>query len=52
MRQKREIQQKLCEPWPEHPLAQELRIMAQILEAHPVITKTAWQDLIRNSDSH
>jgi len=47
MRQKQQIQPKLCGPWPDHPFSQELAVMAAILNAHPVIAELAWQDLVQ-----
>lgn len=45
MRQKQQIQPCLCGPWADHPLAEEMAVMAAILDAHPVIAELAWQDL-------
>ena len=47
MRQKQQIQPKLCGPWPDHPFSRELAVMAAILDAHPVIAELAWQDIVQ-----
>lgn len=50
MRQKQQIQPKLCGPWPDHPFSRELAAMAAILDAHRVIAELAWQDLTKKVD--
>lgn len=53
MRQKQRIQPCLPGPWADHPLAEEMAVMAAILDAHPVIAEWAWQDITqgRRSDT-
>jgi hypothetical protein len=52
MRQKQQIQFKLSGPWPNHPLSQELAVMAAMLDAHPAIADIAWKDLVAGRSAH
>jgi len=45
MRQKTQIQLPLAEPTPDHPKAEELTAISQILDRNPIIYKKALQDL-------
>ena len=51
MRQKREKQRPLSPPWPDHQLANELKVISRILDDNPQTLELIVQDLSDRVDS-